>query len=128
MNYPTSAVFLILLAHFIGDFFLQTQAMAEQKSEKKSVLILHSLLYGSALFIFSPFISLTVEINFITIWSWVTVNMFLHGLFDMIFADIYKHYVNKSGFKRGFFNALAVDQMVHIVSLFGLLTLISLES
>ena len=119
MTFNIWIIVTLLVAHVIGDFFLQTQEMAEQKSEKKSAMIFHCLIY-SALFVpIAPFIfkALGIAGSFApTIWvlsiGWV------HGMIDTITADIYKHYVQKTGYKRGFFNTLGVDQLLHILFLF----------
>ena len=121
---PLIAIFLVLAAHFIGDFFCQTQWIAENKSKSTRVLMLHCVIYGAVLFIFSPLISLSCSIPMIEMWKWITFNASLHFAVDIFTSLIYLFYYKNSGFKRGFFNTLAGDQFIHIGCLFGVLSLL----
>ncbi|MFV0414635.1 MAG: DUF3307 domain-containing protein, partial [Oscillospiraceae bacterium] len=42
---------LFLLAHVVGDFYLQTEKLAGQKARRVGSLLLHCLLYAAAAFV-----------------------------------------------------------------------------
>lgn len=115
---PIWVMIIIIVAHFVGDFFCQTQKMVEWKSNPKTkvpALIFHSFIYSVVLCLFALFFA---KIG-IDLLIWVGINMVLHFIVDFITSDIYKHFAIKHGFKRGFFNTLGADQMVHLACLFG---------
>jgi len=52
---------LLVIGHFIGDFYLQTDNIAKEKQSNDKVLAKHSFLYGLAIFFSSIFIIIPKE-------------------------------------------------------------------
>jgi len=124
MTFAFSTVFYLLVAHIVGDFFLQSQKMAEGKSGPawSGWLALHCLFYFVVLLFASPAIFQSyrgmefTQVHFV----FASVSSILHLGVDMFSSVAYKHFAKSDGFKRGFFNTLGVDQFVHIILLFAL--------
>jgi len=53
---------LLVIGHFIGDFYLQTDNIAKEKRSNDKALAKHSLLYGLAILCSSIFIIIPKEI------------------------------------------------------------------
>ena len=122
MTFAFSTVFYLLVAHVVGDFFLQSQKMAEKKSDNVGYLFLHCFFYFITLLFASPAIFQSyrgmgfTQVHFV----FAFVSSILHFAVDFFSAVVYRHYAKTDGFKRGFFNTLGVDQFVHIILLFAL--------
>lgn len=114
----TWMVLIIVFAHFVGDFFCQSQQMVDWKSNPKTkfpALLFHSFIYSVVMFLFC----LTFTSISISFMLWLVTNWLAHFVVDFITSDIYKYFATKNGFKRGFFNTLGADQMIHLSILFG---------
>ena len=62
-------VFLILLLHFLGDFILQSDKIALNKSSSNTVLLIHVTIYSSLFLIFGPvYALLNGALHFMTDW------------------------------------------------------------
>ncbi|MFD2562149.1 DUF3307 domain-containing protein [Aquimarina rubra] len=108
---------LILIAHWIGDFALQSSKMALRKSEGIKWLSIHVTVYMIVLGIFSVFLfSLKTAIVY------VLINTFLHGLTDFFTSKLTSSYRENP---RIFFPLLGLDQMIHGITLY--LTYINLK-
>ncbi len=115
------AVLLVIYAHFVGDFFCQSQKMAENKSKHLSALIIHSVIYGAVVFLITIPVFMSLEDSSF----WFLINTFCHFIVDFVSSKFYYIFVRADGgFKRKFFNGLAVDQMIHITILFSTIGLI----
>lgn len=112
------SIFMVLLCvHLLGDFYFQTQKMADNKQEKFSWTVWHCLIYGAG--------------------SWLLFFLFLPGM-DMkyIFAFVLAHAVidvAKYGLCRfcrnkhwridsplGRRNVFLTDQAAHLITIFGI--------
>jgi len=115
-------VLIILIAHFVADFMLQTHYMASNKSENVWVLVQHIITYtiaffiifGSSWFILSWFFEPTVSAE---IWLKLTIgisliNGILHYLIDFFTSKITKHLWNKKQY-HNFFVIIGLDQLLH---------------
>src|SRR5690349_8942015 len=98
-------IFLIklLIAHFLGDFFMQPDSWVVEKEAKKLKslkLYLHVLMHGGLVLL------LLADLNY---WPQAVIIMVLHGVIDAL-----KLLSQKSTNKRIWFFA---DQMLHLISI-----------
>ena len=132
MNFAFSTIFYLLVAHFVGDFFLQSQKVAEKKSSNFWYLLFHCEIYFITLLFASPaiFQGYSGKLIFSEVHFWfASVSTILHFIVDMISSMFYSLSIrSEGGFKRGFFNTLGVDQFVHIILLFFLVGAMGLSN
>ena len=102
-----SLVLMLLLLNFIGDFVLQSRYMAENKSKKIEVLIVHSLIYSL------PFIALCIYTTLEITMNYMYANMILHAVIDGISSRL-TAYFYKTENKYRFFVTIGLDQIVHM--------------
>lgn len=96
----------LILAHCIGDFFLQPTSWVKDKESKKAksiYLYAHTLIHGLLI------ILVLWNLNY---WRLALLIMIAHGIMDAI-----KLYAQKEASKSNWF---IIDQMVHIISILGL--------
>lgn len=139
-------VALILITHFVGDFLLQSDWMAINKSKSAHALIAHAAAYG---------LTLLVGMSFWMMWTfsklepdsliairpmatalmirWVGINTLLHGATDFVTSRLtaklwfFKPYGESNmwryagGSRHWFFCMIGFDQLVHTLTLFGTL-------
>ena len=110
----------IFIAHFIGDFLLQTRWMATNKSNKMTALAAHILVYGGALYVGTLFTSMDNNLTY------VLINMLLHAGVDGLIWNGYKYTVKLRGgdmsFKYyedpHFYSTIGFDQLLHTLCLY----------
>ena len=88
---------LLLLAHIIGDFYLQTKKMAEKKNESYRWLLLHSGLY---------FLCMVVILLIGAAVSWYWLFLLLGTSLSHLLIDYLKRYIPKKPF--------IIDQLLHV--------------
>ena len=88
---------LLLLAHVIGDFYLQTKNMAEKKNESKWWLLRHSGLYSLCMIVI-------LLIGVAVSWYWLL--LVLGTSLSHLLIDYFKRYIPKKPF--------VIDQLLHI--------------
>jgi hypothetical protein len=112
---------LIVVSHFIADWLLQTRGIATTKSVKFTSLLIHLGLYAS---VFIPLGFMLFGIDGIV---WAVFNILVHGLQDQyyykLFGTIVRRFAsNLNGndvySKKYFWDAIAVDQIMHLSLLF----------
>lgn len=109
----------ILLIHLIGDFFLQSRYIAENKSENIGVLIAHITIYTLSLYVgLFIYILIFKDYNMITtLMLYASINGILHFIVDFITSKI-----NSKLYKQGkiywFFVTIGCDQTIHFIILF----------
>ena len=100
---------VLLLGHIIGDFYLQSNDMAEKKEKEFSWVIKHSAFYASAIFlILIPFMSVKV-------CGLAALISILHFIIDAVKYFYIKNAkkANESG------KIFVVDQVLHVLTLLG---------
>lgn len=122
----TEFVLWVFLAHFIGDFYLQTNWMALNKSKDSRALLAHGLAYSAPLFAGIFFVDgVKPEMGVL----WVLTNLFAHVAVDSVTSRITSHLwfvtVKDDGLGNGlevsfdpvkrhrFFVTIGADQAVH---------------
>ena len=99
----------ILVAHFVGDWLLQTNWQAVNKSRNVLPLTIHVLTYTLVL--------ATVMIWVVPIW-WVVVNALAHFATDVWTSRLTSHY-SVQGDRQRFFAVIGADQLIHYATLTG---------
>lgn len=92
----------ILIAHFAGDFILQTDKMALNKSKSNKWLLYHIAVYNCALLMFGPVYAVT--------------NSAIHFCVDYITSRC-TSYLWKRDERHWFFVVIGLDQLIHTVCL-----------
>lgn len=103
MTLSVTTILLILFAHFIGDFILQTNWMAQNKAKNSFVLTHHVVVYSLCLLPFGPLFAL--------------VNFILHFATDYVSSRITAKLWVK-GDLHWFFATIGADQLLHYAALF----------
>lgn len=104
-----TAFVLIVWAHFIGDFILQSDYHAQNKSKSSLVLAEHVLMYSI------PFVLLGALIPVSLLW--VFINAVAHFCTDFITSRITsKLWAEKK--VHWFFVTIGADQAIHFTTLF----------
>lgn len=104
----------IIMAHFVGDFILQTDAHATGKSKDNVILLSHVLMYSL------PFVILAFVLS-ISLW-WVIINAALHFCVDYVSSRMTSK-LWQEGDKHNFFVVIGADQATHLICLFATLLL-----
>lgn len=103
---------LLLLAHIIGDFYLQNQSMADKKEYSIKWLLFHCLCYWAAVMI------ALVPIMSLKVFMFGTVQAILHAIIDVgKFAEIYILKKNKKLMPLKERNIFVLDQALHVTSI-----------
>lgn len=111
-------LWLLLIAHFVGDFYLQTTKLAEKKTQKMRYLLLHGLIYAVVLTI--GFCAISAR----AFWLPYTIAVGSH-----IVVDYLRVLLDRKFSKNGFhFASFVVDQAIHICVLICLSFIYSLDS
>lgn len=100
----TTLVTLIVFFHFIGDFILQSDRIAINKSTNIEVLGEHVIWYGMSF--------LLLGLRF------VIITIILHFMVDYVTSKV-TSYLWKKGERHWFFVTIGFDQLLHMVCLFG---------
>ncbi len=101
---------MLISAHFIGDYYLQTSHMAESKKDSLRMTLRHGLYYAI------PF--LILPLVFSRSWISVLFAILLHFIIDLI-----KYHMEKKGAKRPWYSRLSrqviyiLDQGAHFITL-----------
>ena len=103
-----TVILLLVWAHFVGDFILQSDYLALNKSKNNLVLLWHVSLY------MTPFLALTLLLP-IT-WAWLFLNWTLHLCTDYVSSRITRRF-SQMGKEHWFFTTIGADQAIHLTCL-----------
>lgn len=95
---PIAFVVAVLCTHYVADFLLQSQWMAENKSKRMLPLVLHVSVYGLGLLWIG--------------WKFAIANALLHGVVDFC-TSRWMSRLHAAGQIRSFFMVLGLDQLAH---------------
>jgi hypothetical protein len=118
MSITLIAICGILVAHWLGDFIMQSDWHAQNKSKSNFVLFHHVLLYSIPIYC-AGILLLPVTAAFI----WVGINVILHFITDYITSRITSKLWAK-GDKHNFFVIVGLDQTLHFIALFSTFALL----
>lgn len=124
MFFNDLTVFLIAtyFAHWLGDFILQSDAIAKGKSKSVSVLLQHVFIYFGVLGIYIGFASMAFAAlrgtGFClgTMLSWLWINVACHLVTDY-FTSKASSRLYTAGRNHDFFCMIGFDQFLHMVVL-----------
>lgn len=108
-----SRIFLILLMHILGDFFLQGERLRKNKAYTISSLLLHSFIYTSVFVVCCPFL---LGMSFKQALLYSVINGFTHLIVDFYFRKLKLGYADFDHNKYRL--VLFFDQFLHIVILY----------
>jgi len=111
-------ILLIIWAHFVADFMLQNDKMAQNKSTSNIWLTNHIMVYSAAMLgIMAPFVyfmdSATSHIQLLWLLVWVTINGALHWITDWCSSRA-TSYLWQKGDRHNFFVVIGADQAIHL--------------
>lgn len=109
----------ILVCHFIGDFILQTDDMAVNKSTSNEWLTKHVIMYCFPLTIFYMVLLSTNAITPLAYILVLVLNFIFHWLTDYVTSRVSAKFY-KAGERGKFFKMIGFDQLIHGVTLFTL--------
>ena len=107
----SSFIFVILLtAHFLGDFVVQTDEQAKNKSKSNIILLQHVLSYMGTMLLLVCVLNIQVTI------AWIALNLIGHFITDWFTSRITARLwaSNKIG---SFFTVVGFDQWIHVTTL-----------
>ena len=93
---------IIIWLHFVADFVLQTDKMAQNKSKYSEWLLLHVGVYTAPFLIFG--------------WQFAIFNGLMHVLTDFG-TSRWTSYLWQKGDRHNFFVVIGLDQAIHITTL-----------
>lgn len=99
---------VIIITHWIGDFILQSDWMAKNKSTSNVALLNHVSVYGFALLFMGLLIPITI--------TWVIFNVITHFCTDFATSRITKKLWEKKDV-HNFFVVIGLDQTIHYLTL-----------
>jgi len=111
-------ILLIIWAHFVADFMLQNDKMAQNKSTSNIWLTNHIIVYSAAMLgIMAPFVyfmdSATSHIQLLWLLVWVAINGALHWITDWCSSRA-TSYLWQKGDRHNFFVVIGADQAIHL--------------
>lgn len=119
--FELSSILVILFAHWIADFVLQSHNMAVNKSKSNYWLSMHVLTYTATItgIVGLYIIALTTSfIDPVKIAVWAIVNGALHWATDYVTSRINSK-LWAEGRTHDFFVMVGFDQLIHYACLFG---------
>ncbi len=116
-------VFVLLFTHFVGDFAIQTEWQARNKSKRWDALLYHTVTYT---LIFFP--AIAVMLSFTDALIFCLVTFLTHTIIDYITSRVNAVLAKKAREKddyHNFFVSIGFDQMLHLLQLFATYILLS---
>lgn len=106
-------IYVLLVAHFVGDFILQSDWMAIHKSKRWDALAFHVLAYGGVLAV----VVVVVPGDSPQALWFLAANMAAHFVQDAITSRINAR-LWMADQRHWFFVGIGADQLLHYVTLF----------
>jgi len=100
----TMNILALLTLHFVGDFLLQWDRMADTKGTNRVMMLCHGFCY---ILPFVYFFSL----------PWLLLNCVLHILVDSATSKGTRWAFTTQGMHNRFFNMVGLDQLIHFICL-----------
>jgi len=107
--FTLSTIILLVSLHFVSDFILQSDWMAQNKSSSNKALGIHVIVYSIPFLIIGPLYAL--------------VNGILHFFTDYVSSRVSKKLWEKKEV-HWFFAVIGLDQLIHYICLFTTYSLI----
>lgn len=109
---------IIIWAHFVADFMLQNDTMAQNKSTSNIWLTNHVMVYSFAMLgIMATFVYLLNPVSshwqLVMLLVWAVINGALHWITDWVSSRA-TSYLWKQGDRHNFFVVVGADQAVHL--------------
>lgn len=108
---------LILLGHILGDFYIQTDMIAQNKVKKSRYMVIHCILYTLVIYVFLSLLTQS--------WGKTIVGSLVIGTMHLI-TDIIKVKIEGKTNKYEC-KLFLLDQLIHIIVLFFVIYLFSFE-
>jgi hypothetical protein len=109
MDISIITVVAILWAHFVGDFILQSDYHATNKSKSNLALFEHVLYYSLPLTLMGFLIPVSI--------SWIIANAVMHAAVDYVTSRISSRLWQQNK-RHWFFVTIGADQSLHFTCLF----------
>ena len=106
-----STIMVMLVIHYVADFWLQSEWMALNKSKSIPPLAIHCVLYAVPFLVFG--------------WVFAIITGVLHFMTDYVSSRWASHY-HSIGEDRKFFQVIGLDQLIHMVCIFGLASILGI--
>lgn len=107
-------ILAVIIAHWVGDYVLQSESMAVGKATSLRWLTIHVLVWTASIGI--------ITLYFGTTWDWILAMGVAHWLQDFVTSKINSYYQRTKQLKL-FWLSIGTDQMLHYCVLFGSLYL-----
>lgn len=115
---PLVFIFVILIAHYIGDFVLQTHWMASNKSKSMLALSAHALTYTLTIGLFVGIAGFAFGYSAGEVFAWTLFNGVIHMIVDYITSRWSSKFWQKQDY-HSFFMVVGFDQAIHYACLFA---------
>lgn len=109
-------IFSIIIIHFIGDFVLQTNKQAKEKSKSNKQLTLHVLSYSIVWLLIANVYSIITN-NYLVVSLFPIITFICHWITDYFTSRLNTKLWNK-GDVHNFFVNVGFDQVLHYIQLF----------
>jgi hypothetical protein len=104
---------VFILAHYIGDFVLQSRKIATEKSSSILALSIHVAIYTATILVFSFLVDFTAHQRSV----FVIYNGLLHFITDYISSRVTEKAWSDGNIEK-FWDTIGFDQFAHIYSLY----------
>lgn len=111
---PVALIAYLMILHFAGDFYYQSEWMAKNKSKSNRALLSHVAVYSMVMLMFLVPVVLTFGIAEVALLLFVSVNAAAHFATDWVTSRVYARVKRKGGpshIVAGF------DQLLHGLTL-----------
>ena len=108
-----TSLIVLLVAHYVGDFLLQSRKIANNKHNNWLYLLAHGGLYSVALFIF---VAVFTPNSWLPVLEFTVINAASHILIDKVTSTLTSKFYLKNNIKA-MFSTIGLDQLIHTIIL-----------